>query len=274
MDSTPSIFVLITGYGKPQVDLKQQILKLNIDKIAQYPWSRADIHICIYDDTSMNIFHENLNIHIHREPGIVGDFSRRHITQENLKGYDYVLLLLDDILLMPDVEWCKIIEYKKEFLLDIVSPSLTLDSKHVYKYMLTDTNAQYTLKISPACEYFAYFMDPSSALRYVSHLESVNPWGWGMDLILYRHINLRVGILNKMTMKHFIERSCYDLHLDKLPTEGYNSVLKKYGENGDKELTMLPNAFYYIFESASPSSAKLKQPLVHESLNDVNTHLE
>lgn len=252
------LFVLITGYGSPETQLKQQILRYNIRSLQQYPWSQVDIHLCMYDQTPCPEVYlgPTFTLHVHRKAGIVGDFMKRHLTPETLKGYDYVLMLLDDVQFMENVQWNKIIEYKKEFLLDIISPTLTLDSKHIYQYMLTQPEGNFHLKISPACEYFAYFMDPATAIHYASELTDENPWIWGVDLILYRHLGFRVGILNQMTMKHFIQGSCHSQHPDRPPTEGYNSLLKKYGEPNDKQLTLLPTAFYYIYEAASPQSAK------------------
>jgi hypothetical protein len=253
------LFVLVTGYGRPETSLKEQLLHYNIQRILSHSWTKVDFHLCMYDDTPSPSYitgPPHFKLHIHRETGIVGDFIRRYMTKERLESYDYVLMMLDDVLLMENINFAKLIEWKREFQLNIISPSLTLDSKHIYKYMLTQPDGTFHFKISPACEYFVYFMDPQTAIQYASQLTDENPWIWGVDLILYRHLHLKVAITNHMTIKHYIQGSCHAMHPDRPPTDGYNSLLTKYGEPNDHELTMLPTAFYYIYEAASPASAK------------------
>ncbi len=254
-----SLFVLITGYGSPDVELKKNIFLRNMEQIQKHPWSKVSIHVAAYDNSevpSPNL-PSNYTTHVYRKKGIVGDFMREHLTPEKLVGFDYVLMLLDDVLLMPNVDWDKMLEWKEEFNLNIISPSLTTDSKFIYKYMLTTQDA-HSLKIGPACEYFTYLMDVATALKYVQHVTEDNPWTWGLDLILYRHLDFRVGIANKMNMKHFINGASYQNHHHVQPMQGFQSLLKRFGEESEIALQNLPSAFYYIIEAASPKSAKMK----------------
>jgi hypothetical protein len=250
-----SLFVLVTGYGNPDIALKQNILLRNIERIQQHAWSEVAIHVAAYDnaDVPSPNLPKNYTLQVYRKKGIVGDFMREHLTADKLNGYDYVLMLLDDVLLMPNIQWDKILEWKEQFSLNIVSPSLTLDSQYIYKYMLTTADA-HTLKIGPACEFFTYLMDKDTALKYVQHVTEDNPWTWGLDLILYKHMHLRVGIINKMNIKHFIKGSSYKNHGSINPIEGFNALLERYDET-EVALQQLPSAFYYIVEVASPKSA-------------------
>jgi hypothetical protein len=243
----PSLFVIIPGYGAPHANIKEQILRYNLQHILAYKWSDIKITICAYDETPLPHDITDLPcVNVVREAGLPGDFLMRHATPASTAKYDYVLILYDDILLQPNVDFARIMEIKEFFNLNIISPSLTQDSQHVYKYMLTSPDSPYEFKITPVCELFCYFMDHASFATYYEHLDDKNPWLWGLDLILHRHIKLKVGIMNTMTMKHFFQGTAYAYHPDRPPTDGYNHTLKKYNEESDFAWRDQPAAFYYI----------------------------
>ena len=74
---------------------------------------------------------------------------------------------------------------------------MTLDSKHQFAYTLHDAGIHYpAIKITSALEYFCYFMKPSSYERYYEHLNGErNPWMWGLDMLLYRHVGMKPGVI-------------------------------------------------------------------------------
>lgn len=248
-----SLFVLIPGFGAPHDNMKLQILQHNIKIITQtYPTAPVDFHICVYDDTTIPPnFHQNINITIHREPGLPGDFIKKFATPDIVRDYQYILILFDDILLLPGVDMAKIIKTKEYFALDIISPTLSLDSKYIYKYMLTNPEAPFFLRIVPCCELFCCLYDNASYTKYYEHVDpAINPWLWGLDLILHYKLNMRVGLLNKMSMKHFFQSTCYDQHPTRSAFDGYAATMKKYDIDDDKVLIQQPESFYWIMESS------------------------
>jgi len=89
------------------------------------------------------------------ETGIVGEFMIKYATKEHLQDYDYVLNILDDVELIQ-FNWKKALEYIDQFDLDLLSPSMSSDSKIQYNYMLQEPQKHYTLKITSCCEYFCF----------------------------------------------------------------------------------------------------------------------
>lgn len=253
----PSLFVIIPGFGLPQIELKFDILRNNLKRIKAYPWKQLRIHICIYDDTDIpyDILKENPEIDISRHPGIVGDFLIQHANPEAIHDFSHILILLDDIALVPNVNFRRMLYLQEFFRLDILSPSLTLDSHSVYQYMLTSDD-HFEFKISPTCEMFCYFMPYESYKKYYPHIDPQNPWMWGLDLVLERQIGMKVAIMNVMNMKHFLKSTCYSLHPDKDPVQGMEYVLKKYNETREG-LADQPSAHFrvsptYLHESMQP----------------------
>ena len=136
--------------------------------------------------------------------------------------------------------------------------------------LTTNVNENFAFKISPACEFFHYFMDSKTAVRYAKCIMEDNSWLWGLDLILYRHLDFRVAIINNMNIKHFIKGASYKDRPDKSPMQGYENLLKKYND-ARENLEKLPSAFYYIFENEAPY--KSKPPLVPELQDDEDSRL-
>lgn len=247
-----SIFVLTPGFGQPHVDIKKQILEYNIHRIFATSWKKVLWTVCVYDETDISDISCKYDINVIREKGIVGEYIKKHATPYVVQDYDYVLLLLDDILLMPNVNFDKIIKIKKELRLDIVSPTLTLDSHVVYHYMLTNPMEQYDVKITSFCELFCFLMDPMSYEIYFKNIDAVtNPWLWGLDLILAHKLHLQVGMLNNMNMKHFFSKTCYDKHPDKDPFANMYAYLQTYDIHSLDVFTAMPCEKYKIKESLS-----------------------
>lgn len=249
-----SLHVFISGFGSPHLEEKMRILKNNMHVINQFQWSHVYYTICCYDDTPLEDYEGFANVKIIREKGIVGQYIQRHLVP-NTQGtaFDYLLCILDDVELQPDIDWEKMIHYTNYFDIDILSPSMTQDSKYQFSYMLHESQfPQPAVKITAALEYFCYFMRSSSYSKYYPHVNGDrNPWMWGLDMLLTKCIGLRLGVINHMTMKHWYKNESYMVRLDSNPCDGYNYVLEKYNETTDS-LANQPSVFYVIFDLETP----------------------
>jgi len=229
------LFVLISGFGPPHWEHKLAILKNNLTKITSFPWEKIKITICQYADPEEYKIPEELlqeyPVSVVYEKGIVGEFIKRHASPEAIRGFDYVLLLLDDIELIH-MDFAKAIQYQQELLLDIVSPSLTTDSKIQYTYMLQE-HRPFDVKITNVCEYFCMLFPASSYPSYYRHIDLENPWMWALDLILHKHLGLRVGILNHYCMKHWYKTESYGMCPDIDPLLCFHRYIKRYGETAE-----------------------------------------
>lgn len=249
----PSLFVIVPGFGSPFKEHKLQILENNLRVIRAYPWSKVKVRVCCYDPNVASIIPEDMydddSIEWVFRKGIVGQFIGDLAPPETTQNYDFVLIILDDIELKPNVNFATIMRYHKMFRFDIYSPTLTSTSMYQYKYMLEEPQGAFAIKVSCACEAFCYFMPSESYARYHKVIEpNDNPWLWGEDLCLLKYNHLRVAILNKMQMHHYYKNQSYHLRPDKLPEEGYNSVVRKYDTTPD-ELANQKAIIYVIFDT-------------------------
>lgn len=248
-----SLYILVPGFGSPYTTVKHDILKRNIAQVMNTNrWSHVKVVVCIYDDTEFDfsIFQQftDITLVVHHGPGLPGDFIKRHATSHNVEGFDYVLIVFDDILLQPNVDFAAIIRLKKDFCLNIVSPTLTVDSPTVFDFMRTVPNNPAVLKIVPCCECFCYFMDRESFVEmYYPHVDpDINPWLWGIDMILSYKLGLRVGMLNQMTMRHYYQNTCYVQRPDADPYQGRSATFKKHGILDIREVSEQRAVLYWI----------------------------
>lgn len=254
--SNPSLFIIVPGFGAPHLDEKIAILENNLKQIRlTLPNARIKIRVCCYDANVISRLPQQLLqddcIEWIIKKGIVGQFIHAYATPKDVEEFDYVMLLLDDIELKNTIDIGKMIEYHKHFKFDIISPSMTLDSKVQYAYLLHQPNAGYHMKVTSACEAFCYLMHRSSYSNYYKLIEPVdNPWLWGVDLVLYKYHKMHIAVLNNMQMKHHYKNECYAMRPDAPPTEGYNSVLRKYNVTNDSEFFNMKSVLYFIIDTS------------------------
>jgi hypothetical protein len=258
----PSLFVIVPGFGNPHIQEKIRILESNLQRIRTFPWTQVCIRVCVYDNHAM----PNIPTHLRQDPdiewictsGIVGQFIHQYAPPNVVATFDYCMILLDDIELQSNVDFAHLMDVHQLFQLDMYAPSMTLDSKYQFEYMLTQPTQPYLMKVVPACEAFCYFIPSQHYARYYQHIDpQQNPWLWGMDMCMYKCLEIRVGILNTMTMKHYYKNECYHLRPDASPCEGYEFVLRKHGVTSE-ELAEQPAVMYYIVENARPSTIKAR----------------
>ena len=168
---------------------------------------------------------------------------------KSMESNEYILILLDDVELRETVNFDKMLKYMSDFDFDILSPSLTHNSKYQFNYMLQIPTTDDTLLMTNACELFCYFMKYSSYMsKYFPMIETENPWLWGMDMMLYHYFHLKVGIMNSMTMMHHYKNEAYqsDSSLPN-PFIGQKHLFTKYNTSMD-ELSKQKAIRYIIYE--------------------------
>ena len=246
-----SLYVLISGFGTPHWEHKVDILKKNLEKIHDPTvWKKVHVCVCQYSDPQLyplpKEWTDLYSIEVIYERGIVGEFIHRYASPSRLAGYDYVLCLLDDIELLQ-INWDHLIRYVKDLDFDLLSPSLSTDSKYQYRYMLHEPYNLSTIKVTACCEYFCLFANTRNFKKYYDHVDPQNPWMWGLDLILKKHLGLKVGVVNTMVMKHWYKNESYQDRPDVPPMKGYDEIVEKYGETKEA-LAEQPAILYYIVD--------------------------
>ena len=276
-----SLFVIVPGFGAPHTQKKLEILQSNLAIIRSHPWTSLEVVVCAYDSETTYDMHPRCSstyepigstydsestydmhprcsstyeplgsthdsesfpgVRWVEEKGVVGDFIRRHASAITT---DYVMILLDDVELQPDVNFTQLLEFQRQFQFDIVSPTLTRKSKYQFEYMRTNPFEPYDIKVVACCECFCLFFPAAAYQKYYALLTPHNPWLWGLDMMLWKVFGFNIGMLNRMTMHHHYKGESYAPHLPN-PAEGYQYEIKKYGVNND-DLVNQPAEHYWI----------------------------
>ena len=136
----------------------------------------------------------------------------RHASPESLLELDasiaYCMILLDDVEFNADEwtsdTWSRIFYDYHRHRLNILSPTMSLNSKYLFPYMLQRKYPENvdTLSITSACELFCYIMSFETWCMYYKELREEHPLLWGIDLVLTKHLGFRVGMIHYATLRH------------------------------------------------------------------------
>jgi len=219
------LLVTIPGIGNNHFDEKKIFLKKNIDIIKST--FNGDVDFLLFN-YSNNDFSEFEDLKIVKETGIIGQYIFNYLNPKDLNDYDYIILMLDDILISENFNIDYLINLYKENDLNIISPSLTKDSKFSYEFMLENDEYKDSLRIVNFCEYFFYLMDIKSYNKYWNIFDDKTYWLWGIDLCLDKQ-GLRMAILNDYKIKHFYISESYEKDLPNPYIEMYDKE-RKFGK--------------------------------------------
>jgi hypothetical protein len=149
------------------------------------------------------------SIRIVYRPGIVFQFMYENLPPATVAKYDYILLLLDDVILHPRFSLSEYIEIYNRNKLDILQCALDTRTHLSHEWMRVQP--QNTIgRLANMAEYFSYLMSAKSYQKYyTTFLTPKTFWGWGIDLNLWTVGTLRVGILDKWPLWHRILGSAY-----------------------------------------------------------------
>jgi thymidylate synthase len=226
------LWLIVPGFGEPNVVEKRRILAANIETFVRGPWERIILQVHVYDATQLDVISDDkVHATVFRRPGIVGQFLEQSWSSERPLHHDHVCMLLDDVELLPDVNWALAARVLADYRFDVLSPALTQDSPTGWDYMrAVPARSPFSVHVVNACEMFCYLATPTAFDRWMSHYDKLNPWIWGMDLIIVKHMRLRVGLLQQMTARHHFKDTCYMQHPSVDPMLRMHVYLAKYGE--------------------------------------------
>lgn len=122
-----------------------------------------------------------------------------------VKEYDRIIVMLDDLHIQPNFNLEKIMNIQDEYNFDVISPTLTTDSKASHQFMKTCSGKDNNYVLSTSfVEFFMYVMKPSDEAyaKWLSCFDKQTKCMWGIDMILNVVLGLKLGLVNNMTMKH------------------------------------------------------------------------
>lgn len=200
-------------FGEPHCEEKIRILRSNLATIGKGPWTRTVVRLAVYSKDLCLPDDITRQVEIIHRPGIVGDFIRELVTPHVLQaeGHDYLILLLDDVEILTQPDWTRLLVIKELSGAHLLSPTLSHDSaKIVYDYTKHVINAPYTARLTTVMEFFCFLFDCKSYTeRYYPLLDDKNPWMWGIDLCLYYHGGVRPAQVNGWVIKHHYAGESY-----------------------------------------------------------------
>lgn len=205
MPAATALWLIVPGFGAPHLEEKRRILESNLASLARGPWEAIHVDVHVYDaapealEAARAAVGAVADARVFQRPGIVGEFVAASFADPP-PTFSHTCILLDDVELQPDVDWRAAADALDALGIDVLSPTLTADSPTCFAYMKAGGSA--TIDVVSACELFCYLATPAALATWVAHYSADNPWVWGMDLILRKHMGLRVGMLRSMTMRH------------------------------------------------------------------------
>ena len=200
-----NFLLVIPGYGGKEWITKSDCINQSINKIKQTAPENSIFTIKIFNyDSSPN----NFNFGDFEEtikPGILGEFIYNYIKPALVENYDYIILMLDDIILQDNFNLKEALVILNLYNLDLISPSLTVDSVHTHRETLVDLHNANNSKIGRICnfvEFFLYIIPAKSYHKYFKFFHENTKWMWGIDYCM--GCLMKMCILDNMNMKHYL----------------------------------------------------------------------
>jgi 3,5-epimerase/4-reductase len=244
-----NFLLVIPGYGGKEWKQKSDYINSSINKLKTTAPENSKFTIKIFNyDSSPNNFNFG-EFEEKKEPGILGEFIYKYIKPDLVKKFDYVILMLDDIILQDNFNLTKALHILKSNNLDLISPSLTTDSIHSHIETLIDSDYKNNKnKIGRVCnfiEFFLYIIPSTSYEKYYSLFNQNTKWMWGMDFCMDNL--LKMCILDNMNMKHCLS-SHNSIQMHQIKMNELRDILNKYnhilGKDGRKKYKI----YYHIFD--------------------------
>ena len=249
--------MVLPGFGNP-IDKNTAFLVNNLELIKKTCDNAViDVKIYCFVDEEVAIKSiEGVNIEVFYERGIIGEFLYRHITPDVVEPYDYVIISMDDMELMPNFNLSNFINEKRVDW-EILSPCLTNDSKYTHEYMLKGENTG--LYFYSHLELFFYVLTREGYLHYFDVFindPKVN-WLWSVD-----------AIFGQKGIKSYINFD-YQVRHHHVGASGNNNAVMECLYNRDKHI--VPKCIIHLSEVEEPSWQKLNPEFKYVLLNMENT---
>ena len=165
-----NILIVIPGLGEPYLNHKLEILHNNIKNIDNTINANLTLMIFNYSSTKNNynfVTKNKLCTIEYSGKNYIGQALYKYVKPEFVESFDYIFIILDDIELNSTFDLQRLIYNYNCHKIDILSPSLTLDSQYSHKHMLQDESPINTIRLSTFLELFCYLMNPEVFKKYV-----------------------------------------------------------------------------------------------------------
>jgi hypothetical protein len=212
-----NILVILPGFGEPHLELKVKILEKNIETLAK-SLGDSTVHmrilVFLYTIEKFNYLSDRFRtspipVTFLPRRGIVGEFIHKHIDAKLVNPFDYVFFILDDIELNPSLNIKDIVKQYINNRSDILSFPLTEDSPTPHEFMRV--KHEYILAGTPVVrvnfmEFFCYFMNVTTLMKFKRLFSDTTYWLWGLDLALHP-CGFNLIRLEHLPARHYLKSS-------------------------------------------------------------------
>lgn len=186
--------------GNPDLEKKLYILHKNLTYIHNNIRQKFSIVVNCYNNKELIEKFLNKsrypfldNIYIYHKKGILTEVWLTNPYNNILHQYDYILLMLDDVLI-KNINISRMIDIKNKYKIQILSPRVI---GATYKYMYSYNH----LTINNSVELFCFLLTAKDFELFSSMHTIENKWMWGSDL-LYGYFGIKAGIYHKDVVIH------------------------------------------------------------------------
>lgn len=200
----PTIAVVVPGFGQPHWDIKQRVLTRNVCTLTKNANWDVRFFVSQYSDFDRDIeWPAHVSATVSKERGVLVENVVRHARPDGPVGRcDYVMVLLDDVVLETAVDLDRWAALLRATGCHILSPCLSKTGMSFWDYMTHRPGDPVFARKVAACELFCYFMPSEAYARYFSFMSPDNPWMWGMDFMLHYKMGLTALLVNAFKMAH------------------------------------------------------------------------
>lgn len=216
-----SLLIVVPGFGQPELEMKTNLLKQNLDIITKNFKNTINLRLFNYMCEPVIFSYTGINVTEHIEKGILGEKIYKYLKPDSFTE-DYVLILLDDVKLTEEVNINTLLQYQRLYSIDIISPGVYAAS-HAHM----EPQDKPTIRKVEILELFFYLMNRDSYAKYHSLYDENTRWTWGIDACLAKK-GLTSGIVDNMKIHHLLSQVSYGKtgHGDALCEMEYN--LKRF----------------------------------------------
>jgi len=193
----------LAAIGSPDLDVKLDILKNNLNQIYNNIKIPFDIMLNCYDNDSsqINTMLKSIpfisNIIIYKNKGRLVELWYSNPYHHLLQKYNYIFFILDDVKI-DNMDILELIAVKKKYYINFLSPKVIGGT---WDYMrLHDNN---TLAFANNIEIFCLLFDYYDFTKFISINDVENSHTWGVDLLL-GYYNIKSAIYYKYSVYHML----------------------------------------------------------------------
>jgi hypothetical protein len=193
----------LAAIGGPNLDIKLDILKHNLNSIFENIKIPFDIMINFYDEDEIPI--EKMlkslpfikNIIIHKKKGRLVELWYTNPYHDLLKKYSYIFYILDDVQIQ-NMDVLEMIAVKKKYYIEFLSPKVIGGT---WDYMRKHDNN--ILAFANNIEIFCLLFNYNDFNKFMLINDIENTYTWGTDLVLGYH-NIKSAIYYKFVVQHML----------------------------------------------------------------------